>query len=93
MRYHVGNLLSSDIFYNDDPTDGMKWAKMGVMAVEMEAAALYLNAARAGKRALALCTISDSLVTHEVTTAEERQNSFTQMMEIALDTAVEMAKK
>ena len=93
VRYHVGNLLSSDIFYNDDPTDGMKWAKMGVMAVEMEAAALYLNAARAGKRALALCTISDSLVTHEVTTAEERQNSFTQMMEIALDTAVEMAKK
>ena len=93
VRYHVGNLLSSDTFYNDDPADGMKWAKMGVMAVEMEAAALYLNAARAGKRALALCTISDSLVTHELTTAEERQNSFTQMMEIALDTAVEMAKK
>ena len=92
VRYHVGNLLSSDTFYNDDPADGMKWAKMGVMAVEMEAAALYLNAARAGKRALALCTISDSLVTHELTTAEERQNSFTQMMEIALDTAVEMAK-
>ena len=93
VRYHVGNLLSSDTFYNDDPADGMKWAKMGVMAVEMEAAALYLNAARAGKRGLALCTISDSLVTHELTTAEERQNSFTQMMEIALDTAVEMAKK
>ena len=93
VRYHVGNLLSSDTFYNDDPADGMKWAKMGVMAVEMEAAALYLNAARAGKKGLALCTISDSLVTHELTTAEERQNSFTQMMEIALDTAVEMAKK
>lgn len=93
VRYHVGNLLSSDIFYNDDPADGLKWAKMGVMAVEMEAAALYLNASRAGKRGLALCTISDSLVTHELTTAEERQNSFTQMMEIALDTAVEMAKK
>lgn len=92
VRYHVGNLLSSDTFYNDDPADGMKWAKMGVMAVEMEAAALYLNAARAGKKGLALCTISDSLVTHELTTAEERQNSFTQMMEIALDTAVEMAK-
>ena len=92
VRYHVGNLLSSDVFYNDDPADGLKWAKMGVMAVEMEAAALYLNAARAGKRGLALCTISDSLVTHEVTTAEERQNSFTQMMEIALDTAVEMSK-
>ncbi|MBQ5793991.1 MAG: purine-nucleoside phosphorylase [Clostridia bacterium] len=93
VHYHVGNILSSDMFYNDDPTDTMKWAKMGVMAVEMEAAALYMNAARAGKRGLCICTISDSLVTHEVTTAEERQNTFTQMMEIALDTAVEMAKK
>jgi purine-nucleoside phosphorylase len=93
VNYHVGNILSSDMFYNDDPTDTMKWAKMGVMAVEMEAAALYMNAARAGKRGLCICTISDSLVTHEVTTAEERQNTFTQMMEIALDTAVEMAKK
>ena len=93
VNYHVGNILSSDLFYNDDPSDTMKWAKMGVMAVEMEAAALYMNAARAGKRGLCICTISDSLVTHEVTTAEERQNTFTQMMEIALDTAVEMAKK
>ena len=93
VHYHVGNILSSDMFYNDDPTDTMKWAKMGVMAVEMEAAALYMNAARAGKRGLCICTISDSLVTHEVTTAEERQNTFTQMMEIALDTAMEMAKK
>ncbi|MBQ1232177.1 MAG: purine-nucleoside phosphorylase [Clostridia bacterium] len=93
VHYHVGNILSSDMFYNDDPSDTMKWAKMGVMAVEMEAAALYMNAARAGKRGLCICTISDSLVTHEVTTAEERQNTFTQMMEIALDTAVEMAKK
>ena len=93
VNYHVGNILSSDMVYNDDPSDTMKWAKMGVMAVEMEAAALYMNAARAGKRGLCICTISDSLVTHEVTTAEERQNTFTQMMEIALDTAVEMAKK
>ena len=93
VNYRVGNILSSDMFYNDDPSDTMKWAKMGVMAVEMEAAALYMNAARAGKRGLCICTISDSLVTHEVTTAEERQNTFTQMMEIALDTAVEMAKK
>ncbi len=92
-RYHVGNLLSSDKFYNDDPTDTLKWAKMGVMAVEMEAAALYMNAARAGKRALALCTISDHIILHEETTPEERQNSFTQMMEIALNTAYEMAKK
>ena len=91
--YHVGNLLSTDVFYGDDETVNATWAKMGVMAVEMEAAALYMNAARAGKRGLCICTISDSLVTHEVTTAEERQNTFTQMMEIALDTAVEMAKK
>ena len=60
---------------------------MGVLAVEMEAAALYMNAARAGKRALAICTVSDSLVTGEATGAQERQNSFTQMMELALHTA------
>ena len=95
IRYHVGNLLSSDTFYNDEENlpDGLKsvnsWGKMGVMAIEMEAAALYMNAARAGKRALAICTISDSLVTGEATTAEERQNSFTQMMEIALAVAEE----
>ena len=63
---------------------------MGVMAVEMEAAALYMNAARCGKNALAICTISDHLLTGEATTAEERQNSFTQMMELALDTAAYM---
>jgi purine-nucleoside phosphorylase len=66
------------------------WGKMGVLAVEMEAAALYMNAARAGKRALAICTISDSLVTGEATTAEERQSSFTEMITLALDTAVAM---
>ena len=66
--------------------------KMGVMAVEMEAAALYMNAARLGKRALAMCTISDHLLTHELTTAEERQNSFTQMMELALEVAVRAEK-
>ncbi|MCX8129459.1 MAG: purine-nucleoside phosphorylase [Clostridia bacterium] len=81
----VGNILSSDIFYNDDPESWKKWAKMGVMAVEMEAAALYMNAARAGANALCILTVSDSLVTHDATTAEERQNSFTQMMEIALE--------
>ena len=86
--YHVGNLLSSDTFYGDDTTETAAWQKMGVMAVEMEAAALYMTAARAGKHALAICTISDSLVTGEKTTAEERQNSFTQMMEIALNVAV-----
>ena len=94
-RYHVGNLLSSDTFYNDPaglPSNGEflaqgAWAKMGVMAVEMEAAALYMNAARAGKNALAICTISDHLITGEATTAEERQNSFKEMMILALKTA------
>ena len=92
-RYHVGNLLSSDTFYSDDPDASGRWAAMGIMAVEMEAAALYMNAARAGKNALAICTISDHLLTHEATTAEERQNSFTQMMEVALETAVALEKQ
>lgn len=87
-RYHVGNLLSSDTFYSDDTASTSAWQKMGVLAVEMEAAALYMTAARAGKRALAICTVSDSLITGEKTTAEERQTSFTQMMEIALNTAI-----
>lgn len=86
--YHIGNILSSDVFYGDDNTTTERWAKMGVMAVEMEAAALYMSAARAGKNAIAICTVSDHILTGEETTAEERQNSFTQMMEIALDTAV-----
>ena len=92
VNYHVGNALSSDVFYNADPEFNAKWARMGVMCVEMEAAALYMNAAYAKKRALALFTVSDSLVTGEATTAEERQNSFTQMMEVALNTAVTMDK-
>lgn len=91
-RYHVGNILSSDPFYNADQTSNGKWASMGVLAVEMEAAALYMNAAKAGKNALAILTVSDHLITGEETTAEERQNSFTQMMEIALNTAVEYEK-
>lgn len=88
----VGNLFSSDTFY-DATQPSTDWGKMGVLAVEMEAAALYCNAAEAGKRALALCTISDSLITGEELPPEERQNSFTQMMEIALEVAVEMARK
>lgn len=88
--YHVGNLLSSDTFYDDDTEANARWRRLGVMAVEMEAAGLYLNAARAGKRALAICTVSDSLITHEATSAEERQSSFTQMMELALETARKM---
>lgn len=86
----VGNLFSSDVFYNDRPDVTEKWQKMGVLAVEMEAAALYMNAARTGKNALSICTISDSLITHQETTPEERQNNFTQMMEIALETAIRL---
>lgn len=85
--YHVGNLLSSDTFYSDDDKEEESWAKMGVMAIEMEAAALYMNAARLGKRALAICTVSDHLITGERLSTIERQQSFTQMMEVALKTA------
>ena len=73
--------------------ENLKWAKMGTLAVEMESTALYLNAARLGKRALVICTISDHLVTGAKTTAEERQNTFTQMMEIALNVAVKLDKE
>ncbi len=88
--YVVGNILSSDTFYNADATATEKWIKLGVLGVEMEAAALYMNAAYAGKNALAICTVSDHLLTGEATTAEERQNSFTEMMEIALNTAIRL---
>jgi purine-nucleoside phosphorylase len=87
-RYHVGSLLTSDAFYNDCADDSLAWRKMGVLGVEMEAAALYMTAARAGKAALAICTVSDHLLTGEATTAAERQTSFTQMMEVALETAI-----
>lgn len=96
LTYHVGNILSSDRFYGD--SEGLPdwkqpvtlWSKMGVLAVEMETAALYMNAARAGKRALCICTVSDSLITGEATSAEERQNSFTDMIRLALETAVSL---
>lgn len=91
-NYHVGNLLSTDIFYNDDEMVNESWKNMHVMALEMEAAALYMNAARLGKNALAICTISDHMITGESTTSEERQNSFTQMMEVALETAIKLDK-
>lgn len=81
----VGNVLSADVFYDDDADTWKQWAKMGVLAIEMEAAALYMNAARAGVNALGIFTVSDSFTSHEVTTAEERQTSFTNMMEIALE--------
>ncbi len=86
--YHVGNLLSSDTFYSDDTSAAETWGKMGVMAIEMEAASLYMNAARLKKNALAICTISDHVLTGEETTAEERQSTFTDMIEIALNIAV-----
>ena len=89
VNFRVGNILSSDMFY-DDANSGMQWAKMGVLGVEMESAALYCNAARAGKKALCICTVSDSFIyPEENTTAEERQISFTKMMEIALNIAEE----
>ena len=88
LNYHVGNILSSDTFYSDD--NDTDWGKMGVMAVEMEAAALYMNAARLGKNALAICTVSDHLITKEATSSQERQTSFTDMMTLALETAIEL---
>ena len=81
-RYRVGNVLTSDTFYSENAHND-KWINMGVLAVEMEIAGLYMNAARAGKRALAICTVSDHIITGEVTTAEERQNNFTHMMDVA----------
>lgn len=85
VNFRVGNILASEIFYNDDPEAWKSWQKMGVLAVEMEASALYMNAARSGNEALCICTISDSLVTHEDTTPEQREKTFTDMMEIAFE--------
>ena len=91
-RCHVGNIFSSDNFYYADSyTGGEAVRKMGVMAVEMEAAALYANAAYLGRKALCICTISDHLYRDEALSADERQTSFNEMIEIALDTAVKMA--
>ena len=93
LSFRVGNLISTDVFYNDDFSDNEPWMKMGVLAVEMETAALYCNAARAGKRALTICTVSDSLVSGEKATVEERTTSYQEMMELALRTAVQMSKQ
>ena len=86
----VGNLYSSDTFY-DASASSLKWAEMGVLAIEMEAAALYCNAAYTKKRGLSICSISDNIVTGEELSPEQRQTSFTAMMKIALETAVKMA--
>ena len=88
VRYKVGNLLSSDIFYHADPKFNEGWYKLGVLGVEMEAAALYMNAAAAGKKALAICTVSDHILRGEALDADERQNTFTDMMKIALGVAI-----
>ena len=85
IKAHIGNILSSDVYYDDNPERNMRWRKMGVLAVEMEAAALYMNAIRADKKALAISTVSNSLITGEELSAEERETSFTEMIELALD--------
>ena len=87
-KCHVGNIISSDAFYGESPDFIKKWGDMGVMAIEMEAAALYMNAAQAGKNALAVCTVSDHLLKGEALSSEEREKSFTEMMKLALETAV-----
>ena len=84
---HVGNILSSDTFYNADETFNARWQRMGILGIEMESAALYLNATHANKKALGIFTVSDHILRNEATTPEERQNSFTQMMEVALEIA------
>ena len=99
LPFVVGNIVSSDTFYNDNEnlpeglTSADLWRKMGVLGVEMEAAALYMNAARCGKRALAILTVSDHLVTGDSLSSDERQNSFTDMMKLSLETAVRLANE
>jgi purine-nucleoside phosphorylase len=84
----AGQVVSSDMFYTEDPDEWKLWAKYGCLCLEMETAELYTLAAKYRREALSLLTISDSLITHEITTPEERQTAFTRMMEIALETAV-----
>ena len=84
----VGPIVSTDMFYSEDPDEWKLWAKFGVLAIEMETSELYTLAAKYGRECLSLLTISDNLITHEVTSPEERQNTFTRMMEIALETAI-----
>lgn len=88
VRFHVGSLVSTDTFYSADSSLNEGYAKMGVLGAEMEAAALYMTAAYCKKHALAICTVSDHIITGENTSSAERETSFTQMMEAALETAV-----
>ena len=92
LNYHVGNVLSSDTFY-DESGSLSEWKKMGVLAVEMETASLYMNAVRSGKNALCILTVSDCPFRNLSTTAEERQTSFRDMMEVALDTAYQIESR
>ena len=89
-KVKFGQILSSDTFYTDEPENDLKWGKMGVMGVEMEGYSLYLNAARAGKNALVLATVSDHLIKKQYLPAEERQFSFDEMIMVALETAVKL---
>ena len=88
-KVKFGQLLSTDVFYKDAP-DALDWAKMGVIGIEMEAYGLYLNAARAGKKALSICAVSDNVVSHEELTAEERAKSVNDMIELALEVAISL---
>jgi purine-nucleoside phosphorylase len=88
IKVNIGNVLTSDIFYQDDASSWKKWQRMGVLAVEMETYALYINAARQKKSALTILTISDNLATGEASSSEDRQNNFKKMMELALNVAV-----
>jgi purine-nucleoside phosphorylase len=88
IPYHAGNILATDTFYQDDSDSWKNWSDYGVLAVEMESAALYTLAAKYGVRALTVCTVSDNLATGTFTTSEERETSFTEMMKLALETAV-----
>lgn len=90
VGFHIGNILSSDRFYSDTPSAHDPWRKMGVLAVEMEAAALYANAARAGKKALAVCTVSDHIYSGESLDSLSREKTFTDMMKVALETAISL---
>ena len=90
----VGNFYSSDTFYNANPDDNKKWADIGSIAVEMESAGLYLTAAKCRKKALAICTVSDLPLIPDApkSSVEERETSFTEMIKLALETAVELDK-
>ena len=88
IKIKAGNILTSDEFYNDDPSYFKKWAEFGVLAVEMETAALYTLASKYKAKALSILTISDSLVNPEITSSEEREKTFNEMIELALETAI-----